>query len=123
MKVWIAKLLKQGYIFHKLRKNIFQVFFTMILSSCTNIALVLKHLQEGLSKTEFYGDDVHKLWTHVTFICKFYIFYFFFLNRKFLKKAKAERPQVNKLFALSTCSLTTTIISASFLDPVLPKRF
>ena len=35
-----------------------------------------------------------------SFIRKFYIFMFFFKNRKPLKKAKAERPQVNKLFAL-----------------------
>ena len=36
-----------------------------------------------------------------SFIRKFYIFMsFFFFNRKPLKKAKAERPQVNKLFAL-----------------------
>ena len=38
--------------------------------------------------------------TYAIFICKFYIFMSFFLNRKLLKKAKAEMPQVNKSFAL-----------------------
>ena len=38
--------------------------------------------------------------TDAVFICKFYIFMSCFLNRKPLKKAKAERPQVNKSFAL-----------------------
>ena len=56
----MAKLLKQGYQYHKLRKVFFQVL-------CRHYELISKFnvglkslLHQGLSEPEFYGDLVNK---------------------------------------------------------------
>ena len=60
-KCLTAKLLKQGYRYHKLRKA-FSKFYRRhyILISKFNVGLKLP-LHQGLSQTEFYGDLVYKL--------------------------------------------------------------
>ena len=56
--------------------------------------------------------------THLTFICKFYIFIsFFFKIEKPLKKAKAERPKVKKSFALLKFDSQHVVERLSFQHP------
>ena len=55
-----AKLLQQGYRYHKLRKTFSKFYrryyeFISIFNSGSNM-----HLREGLSEPEFYGDLVYK---------------------------------------------------------------
>ena len=55
-----AKLLQQGYRYHKLRK-IFSKFYRRHYELVSEFNVRLKpHLHQGLSKPEFYGDLVHK---------------------------------------------------------------
>ena len=62
-KVWIAKLLRQGYRYHKLRKA-FSKFYRrhFDIVSKYNVGLETVLLQ-GLSKPGFYGDLVYKFRT------------------------------------------------------------
>ena len=55
-----AKLLQQGYRFHKLRKT-FSTFYRRHYELISNLNVGLKTLlREGLSEPEFYGDLVYK---------------------------------------------------------------
>ena len=59
-KVWTAKLLKQGYRYHKIHKA-FSKFcrWHLDIVSKNNVGLKTLLLQ-GLSELEFYGDLVYK---------------------------------------------------------------
>ena len=57
-KVLTAKLLRQGYRYHKLRKT-FSKFYQRHFDIVSNYNVGLKALQ-GLSEPEFYGDLVYK---------------------------------------------------------------
>ena len=60
ISVLTAKLLKQGYRYHKLRKA-FSKFYRRHNESVSNFNVALKSLlQQGLSEPEFYGDLVYK---------------------------------------------------------------
>ena len=54
-KILTAKLLKQGYRYHKLRKT-FSKFYDLVSKFNTGLKFLLK---QGLSKPEFYGDLVY----------------------------------------------------------------
>ena len=54
-----AKLLNQGYRYHKLRKAFFKFYNYSNLVSKFNVGLK-SLLQQGLSEPEFYGDLVYK---------------------------------------------------------------
>ena len=54
-----AKLLQQGYRYHKLRKN-FSKFYRRHYESFPNLMEFKTILREGLSEPEFYGDLVYK---------------------------------------------------------------
>ena len=58
-----AKLLKQGYRYHKLRKTFWKIYRRHSeLVSNFNVGLKsLLHVHPGLSDPEFYGDLVNKL--------------------------------------------------------------
>ena len=59
-KCLTAKLLQQGYRYHKLRKT-FSKFYRRHYELISKYNVGLKtHLSEGLSETEFYGDLVYK---------------------------------------------------------------
>ena len=59
-KVLTAKLLRQGYRYHKIRKA-FSKFYRRHFDIVSKYNVGLKRLlQEGLSKPEFYGDLVYK---------------------------------------------------------------
>ena len=59
-KCLTAKLLQQGYRYHKLR-NIFSKFYRRHYELISKFNVGLKTLErEGLSETEFYGDLVYK---------------------------------------------------------------
>ena len=60
----------------------------------------ISHISEYDRLSSRSGPDNMGLKRTYSFIRKFYIFMSFFFSRKPLKKAKAERPQVNKAFAL-----------------------
>ena len=58
-KCLLAKLLKQVYRYHKLRKVFFQVVSPTVyeLISKFNVGLKsLLHVHQGISEPEFYGD-------------------------------------------------------------------
>ena len=60
-KVLTAKLLRQGYRYHKIRKafsNFYRRHFDIV--SKYNVGLKKTLLLEGLSEPEFYGDLVYK---------------------------------------------------------------
>ena len=60
-KCLTAKLLKQGYRYHKLRRA-FSKFYRRYNELFTKFNVGLKSLlQQGLSEPEFYGDLVYKL--------------------------------------------------------------
>ena len=60
-KSLIAKLLQQGYWYHKLRK-IFSKFYRQHYELVSKFNVGLKPLfHQGLSEPEFYGDLVYKL--------------------------------------------------------------
>ena len=54
-----AKLLQQGYRYHKLRKHFFLIYHGHELIFKFNVGLKTL-LREGLSEPEFYGDLVYK---------------------------------------------------------------
>ena len=55
-----AKLLKQGYRYHKFRKA-FSKFYRHHYDLVSNFNVELKSLlKQGLSEPEFYGDSVYK---------------------------------------------------------------
>ena len=58
-KVLTAKLLRQGYRYHKIRKT-FSKFYRRHSDIVSEYYVGLKTLLEGLSQTEFYGDLVYK---------------------------------------------------------------
>ena len=59
-KVLTAKLLRQGYRYHKIRKA-FSKFYRRHFDIVSKYIVRLKRLlQEGLSEPEFYGDLVYK---------------------------------------------------------------
>ena len=59
-KVLIAKLLRQGYRYHKIRKA-FSKFYRRHFDTVSKYYVRLKTLLlEGLSEPEFYGDLVYK---------------------------------------------------------------
>ena len=59
-KSLIAKLLQQGYRYHKLRKT-FSKFYRRHYELVSKFSVGLKTLlQQGLSEPEFYGDLVYK---------------------------------------------------------------
>ena len=59
-KCLTAKLLQQGYMYHKLRKN-FSKFYRRHYELISKFNVGLKTLlREGLSEPEFYGDLVYK---------------------------------------------------------------
>ena len=59
-KVLTAKLLRQGYIYHKLRKA-FSKFYRRHFDIVSKYNVVLKTLLlQGLTEPEFYGDLVYK---------------------------------------------------------------
>ena len=56
-----AKLLRQGYRYHKLRKT-FSKFYRRHYELVSKFNVGLKtHLHQGLSEPEFYGDLIYKL--------------------------------------------------------------
>ena len=60
-KVLTAKLLRQGYIYHKFRKA-FSKFYWRHSDIVSKYNVGLKTiLLQGLSEPEFYGDLVHKV--------------------------------------------------------------
>ena len=62
IKCLTAKLLKQGYRYHKLRKGFFSKFYRRNHELISKFNVGLKSLlHQGLSKSEFYGDLVYKL--------------------------------------------------------------
>ena len=59
-QILIAKLLKQGYRYHKLRKT-FSKFYRRYYDLVSKFKTGLKYLlEQGLSESEFYGDLVYK---------------------------------------------------------------
>ena len=61
IKSFIAKLLQQGYRYHKLRKT-FSKFYRRHYELVSKFNVGLKTLlHQGLSEPEFYGDLVYKL--------------------------------------------------------------
>ena len=59
-KVLTAKLLRQGYRYHKIRKA-FSKFYSRHFDIVSKYYVGLKTLLlEGLSEPEFYGDSVYK---------------------------------------------------------------
>ena len=59
-KVLTAKLLRQGYIYHKIRKA-FSKFYRRHLDIVSKYNVELKTLLlQGISESEFYGDLVYK---------------------------------------------------------------
>ena len=59
-QILTAKLLKQGYWYHKLRKT-FSKFYQRRYDLVSKFSLELKSLlKQGLSEPEFYGDLVYK---------------------------------------------------------------
>ena len=62
MKCLTAKLLKQGYRYHKLRKALkFSQFYRRHYEMISKFNVGLKSLLfQGLSKPEFYGDLIYK---------------------------------------------------------------
>ena len=59
-KILTAKLLKQGYRYHKLREafsKFYRRHYDLISKFNTGLKSLFKH---GRSKTEFYGDLVYK---------------------------------------------------------------
>ena len=57
-----AKLLQQGYRYHKLRKNFFSKFYRRHYELASKFNVGLKPLlHQGLSEQEFYADLVYKL--------------------------------------------------------------
>ena len=59
-KTFTAKLLQQGYRYHKLRKT-FSKFYRRHYELVSKFNVGLKtHLHQGLSEPEFYGDLVYK---------------------------------------------------------------
>ena len=59
-KILTAKLLKQGYRYHKLRKTFskfYQHHYDLVSKFNTGLKSLLK---QGLSEPEFYGDLVYK---------------------------------------------------------------
>ena len=58
-KFLTAKLLKQGYRYHKLRKA-FSKFYLRHFELTKNIMSVRKILQQGICNPEFYGDLVYR---------------------------------------------------------------
>ena len=60
-KLLTQKLLKQGYLYHKLRKT-FSKFYRRYYDLISKFQVGLRSLlREGLSETDFYGDLVYKL--------------------------------------------------------------
>ena len=60
-KLLTQKLLKQGYLYHKLRK-IFSKFYRRYYDLISKFQIGLKSLLcQGLSEPDFYGDLVYKL--------------------------------------------------------------
>ena len=60
-KLLTQKLMKQGYQYHKLRKN-FSKLYRRYYDLISNFQVGLKSLlRQGLSEPEFYGDFVYKL--------------------------------------------------------------
>ena len=60
-KLLTQKLLKQGYLYHKLRKA-FSKFYRPYYDLMSKFKIGLESLlRQGLSETEFYGDFVYKL--------------------------------------------------------------
>ncbi|MEW8548086.1 MAG: hypothetical protein AB2693_31675 [Candidatus Thiodiazotropha sp.] len=60
-KILSAKLLQQGYGYHKLRKA-FSIFYRRHYELISKFSFGLKSLlQQGLSEPEFYGDLVSEL--------------------------------------------------------------
>ena len=60
IKILTAKLLQQGYRYHKLRKT-FSKFYRRHYELVSKFSVGLKPLlQHGLSEPEFYGDLVYK---------------------------------------------------------------
>ena len=60
-KLLTQKLLKQGYLYHKLRKT-FSKFYRRYYDLISKFQIGLKSLlRQGLSEPEFYGDLVYKL--------------------------------------------------------------
>ena len=60
-KMLTGKLLRQGYLYHKLRKT-FSKFYRRRYEFVSKFMVGLKPLlQQGLSEPEFYGDFVYKL--------------------------------------------------------------
>ena len=60
-KLLTQKLLKQGYLYHKLRKP-FSIFYRGYYDLIYKFQIGLKSLlRQGLSEPEFYGDLVYKL--------------------------------------------------------------
>ena len=59
-KIWTAKLLKQGYRYHKIRKAFFK-FYHRHAEYVVECNIGLKNLlQQGISEPIFYGDLVFK---------------------------------------------------------------
>ena len=64
-KLLTAKLLNQGYRYHKLRKD-FSKFYRRHSDLVSKFNVGLKSLlQQGLSEPEFYGDLVYKFRTNI----------------------------------------------------------
>ena len=81
-KSLIAKLLQQGYRYHKLRKT-FSKFYRQHYELASKFNIGLKPLlHQGLSEPEFYGDLVYEL--------------------KKNKKNKKKRIQVGLIFMISS---------------------
>ena len=59
-KLLTQKLLKQGYLYHKLRKNILKFYRRYYLISIFQVGLK-SLLRQGLLEPDFYGDLVYKL--------------------------------------------------------------
>ena len=61
-KILTAKLLQQGYRYHKLRKTFVSKFYRRHYKLVSKFKVGLKsRLQQGLSELDFYGDLVYKL--------------------------------------------------------------
>ena len=61
-KILTAKLLHQGYRYHKVRKTFFPNFYRRHYELVSKFKVGLKsHLQQGLSEPEFYDDLVYIL--------------------------------------------------------------
>ena len=78
-KVLTAKLLRQGYRYHKIRKA-FSKFYRRHFDIVSEYNVKLKTLLlEGLSEPEFYGNLVYKF---RKIIGKKYKKYFFFISKR-----------------------------------------